>query len=71
MFFKIAKYYKLFKMYMFMFIEDPDNSLPENASITTAVVKVRGSMNVMLTPLFLESFQRYDSMTSNSIDHEM
>ncbi|XP_076117611.1 bridge-like lipid transfer protein family member 1 isoform X3 [Mytilus galloprovincialis] len=39
--------------------EDPDNSLPENASITTAVVKVRGSMNVMLTPLFLESFQRY------------
>jgi len=33
----------------------------ENASRTTATVKLRGSVDVLITPLLLESFQRYSS----------
>ncbi|XP_065930909.1 bridge-like lipid transfer protein family member 1 isoform X3 [Magallana gigas] len=36
-----------------------EETLLENASITTGVVKLHGSMDITLTPLFLESFQRY------------
>lgn len=35
-----------------------EETLLENASITTGVVKLHGSMDITLTPLFLESFQR-------------
>lgn len=31
----------------------------ENASRTTATVKLRGSVDVLVTPLLLESFQRF------------
>ncbi|KAK3100226.1 hypothetical protein FSP39_016558 [Pinctada imbricata] len=36
-----------------------EQSLLDNASITTAVVKMTGSMDIVLTPLLLESIQRY------------
>ncbi|KAH3829887.1 hypothetical protein DPMN_103118, partial [Dreissena polymorpha] len=44
-------------------IEEPlldctDGATMENASRTTATVKLRGSVDVLLTPLLLESFQR-------------
>ncbi|XP_052791422.1 bridge-like lipid transfer protein family member 1 isoform X3 [Mya arenaria] len=44
-------------------IEEPlldhvDGGVLENASRTTATVKLRGSVDVLLTPLLLESFQR-------------
>ncbi|XP_021348394.1 uncharacterized protein KIAA1109-like [Mizuhopecten yessoensis] len=40
-------------------LEDITELRMESASITTAVVKIKGSMDVLVTPLFLESFQRY------------
>ena len=39
-------------------IDTVDGSGMENASRTTATVKLRGSVDVLLTPLLLESFQR-------------
>ena len=38
-----------------------DGYVLENAHRTTATVKLRGSIDVLLTPLLLESFQRYSS----------
>ncbi|XP_056013431.1 bridge-like lipid transfer protein family member 1 isoform X4 [Ostrea edulis] len=36
-----------------------EDTLLENASITTGVVKLHSSVDITLTPLFLESFKRY------------
>ncbi|KAL5011394.1 hypothetical protein ScPMuIL_009945, partial [Solemya velum] len=50
--------------------EDDSNEtmLLQNTSKTTAVIKVKGSMDIMLTPLFLESFQRYADAVVPTLD---
>ncbi|ESO89448.1 hypothetical protein LOTGIDRAFT_234295 [Lottia gigantea] len=39
--------------------EELDDELSQNTSKTTAVIKVTGSLDILLTPLLLESMQRY------------
>ena len=60
---KIKLWYVLILNYFKFFLSSGDlaeETLLENASITTGVVKLHGSMDIILTPLFLESFQKWN-----------
>ncbi|XP_062586140.1 bridge-like lipid transfer protein family member 1 isoform X2 [Saccostrea cucullata] len=45
-----------------------EETLLENASITTGVVKLHGSMDITITPLFLESFTRYAEAVTPTLE---